>query len=492
MTFLKTTATALAFSGYASGVIGQGVSQLEAEIMSFMAASETEVSWGSKIEYDGLVVFSDILLERFGKQIRIEEMRYNGSQIGLVDIMVRNGADGGDGFIRGDVIEMSGLEGFQPIFKLIGAGPVAPQATDVVVTCSESVGSFVILNLAFVADGDGLPASLPGAERILIKQIDQTEIITRSGDTCSTETQSNLAGVTVLAVDGARVTASSISLDRQRAATLLTADFRSDDLVRVSDVKLISAGGTLSARADRVSFSAGFDDDLLSMIENVQNAAIGTRDNGAILAKALLTDAHVNLEIAGLEIDVRAFFPDHMIEPLGLDYVNLITGGFGFNLSAKDAVVRTAARVGLPGLIETSLEVSLGLPASLEAKLPGFIAARLPIPEVLLDVTVHKVAFAYRDEGIGDVASTVSGLRPEEHVIQAAGAIKERFGSRLPDVIMSSLDGIASTVSDVMISGGTILIAPEAPLTVMSIAMQSVMAPEGLVDAMRIIVSKGD
>jgi len=104
------------------------------------------------------------------------------------------------------------------------------------------------------------------------------------------------------------------------------------------------------------------------------------------------------------------------------------------------------------------------------------------VPSAILDVSIHELELAYKDEGFGDIVRATSGMMPSEHLDKAYALVKVRLDDKLPDFVRLKLDGVAQVFSDLLSGGGRVAMKPKAPMTVMSIVMQGMMGADALAE----------
>jgi len=451
------------------------------ELQHYMRAAGLSISWGEVGSLGTQSIYlSDVTIKADDWEITTDRLIHSGREIDLMAVVITGGA--GDGDITADRIALSDIKAFGGIVRLLDGDtwnrPTTAPISDCAAEEPKTQRSLFAQNLSLTGDRDALPEGFLEAERITFGLMDITEEGLKDGALCTLEETMRTSDVNIFAADGARAsigagvyqTSYSYNLDEGAAGD----DQVVRDLIQLKDIAVINAEGAVSAQLELFTSDTAMDGAIMDVTLSAEASDIVDP-----LSRAT---ASQDFSFEGIAIDVEGFFPAYMIEALSLEDTPYIAGDAHFSARTAKGDVTVAMDMNLPGLGEMLGKAHIGLPASLEVTLPGFIADKLPVPSAILDVSIHELELAYKDEGIGEIIRATSGMMPSEHLDKAYALVKVRLDDKLPDFVKTKLDGGAQVFSDLLSGGGRVAMKPEAPMTVMSIVMQGMMGADKLAE----------
>jgi hypothetical protein len=473
----------------------------------FMQDSGTKISWDRMEDGTfGQTKFFNVKIERYGKSMKIKEMKTDGFSAILIDFSAKT-LFGGDGTVTADSIVMTDLGGFWQVFQSIGATANVPEDSltepwfDPELVPDEHfepicgglnadgviLRRVTVINMAMNGDPDAMPIDIPGVEQIKFQKMEEVFKMQRTGDICNYDTDMKLTDVEVRAVDGAAGRMSSAQISERNEADLVNAEGSGAKSVLLNDLTVANAEGIVSARTKKVLYSSVIDFEMDQLVCDILYFH-DDLDSVKLLNHANSSKSGQNITIEGIEISVPEFFPDYMIETLGLQDLGMVSGDITMRGSVDNGIVTANSDISIPGLLLGSLNAKFALPKNLDVTLPGFIADKLPIPGEVLDVKIHQFDITYEDQGAGEIVETMTGMSPADHVSTAFDLAMVRVEDKIPAFVAAKIAASGQTFVELIQKGGSISIAPDEPVTVMSLAMQGMMDPDGLAKNMGVTV----
>lgn len=468
-------------------------------VVNYLESVGAEMRWDSRIEASGITVLKGVEIRRYGKLIKVDDLRTNGLQ--LTGVNFKASREAGGGVVSAGSLEMSDPRALMKIFSYVQAVPFPDDEEDTNLIASNipdshfgeecsvaaadglSGYSWSAGNVRIVGDTNALPEVLSGPEEIRIQSIHEDLNFSMTDETCRSQESMQFNGVDVIAIDGARANILSGLSQTVFNESLSDESYEVQESLKLDRLTVSNSQGVISASADSLKYSRISDDDMNVLLCDIlwPHADMSSTD---MLLRALSTQSGGRIEVEGAWMSVPEFLPPYLIEAMGLQDSDEISGDVKLEGTLSNGLINTTSVISFPDLIQGELKAKFSLPETLDVKLPGFIAGKLPIPGELLDMKVHELSFSYIDQGIGEIVATTTGLSPAQHVSANLELLEVRLRSKLPEFIASKLNDARQVFVDVIEKGGSISVKPESAQTVMSIAMQGMMNPDGLTDNM--------
>lgn len=451
------------------------------ELQHYMRAAGLSISWGEVGSLGTQSVYlSDVTIKADDWEIKTDRLIHSGREIDLMSVLITGGA--GDGDITVDRIALSDIQALGGIVRLLDGDSRYRPSTEPIESCvaqgSSDERSIFLQNVNVTGDRDAMPEGLLEAERITFGLMEITEESLKEGPSCTLTETMRTSDMTVFAADGARIVIGAGVYQTgyifDSATGMAGDDVVSRDRLQLKDIAISNADGAVSAQLGLLTSETVMDGAIMDVTLS--------QEASDIVDPLSRSNASQTLSLEGIAIDVEGFFPSYLIEVLSLEDKDFISGDAHFAVAAAEGDVTVDMDMNLPGLGEMLGKAHIGLPASMDVTLPGFIADKLPVPSAILDVRIHALEVAYEDDGIGEVIRSTTGMLPAEHLEKNYALAKARLDDKLPEFVGTKLDAAAEVFSDLLRGGGRVLMKPAAPMTVMSIVMQGMMGADKLAE----------
>lgn len=472
-------------------------------MLSYLDRIGAEISWSQRIEATNMTIFKEVEIIRYGKRITVKDLRTDGSMVSLDSVGVKH-LDGGDGLIFIQSLDLDDKLAFMEVFDHVDAAPYSgepnaqghDQTSEVIADtdipdehfgsdCGDLQGDGELTygwsarSVRLIGDMDSLPEMMTRSEEVRFGTIREVSVIERRGEECVSSTHMAFSGMDIVAIDGARASITSGSVSSKSSSNMSYDDHEGETLIILNQASLANADAVVSASIGSIHHHRVVDEDMSVLLCELIWPH-GEMSSAKMLERTLNTASSGQLKASGIWISVPYFLPPYMIDIMGLQSLEEVTGDVSIEGSLEGGIANLTSNIDLPGLVEGGLLAKFSLPTTLEVTLPGFIADKLPIPGELLDMKVHEFSFSLNDQGIGGVISAMTGLKPSEHVDKHMDLLQARVEAKLPSFVVEKITEARGVLVDLVEKGGKVSMTPVEPQTIMSIAMQSMMNPGGL------------
>lgn len=338
-----------------------------------------------------------------------------------------------------------------------------------------------LLNLRMTGDIDAMPVDIDGAEKITASTVNAKKRYFRDGEQCQVDTEMSAPDLIIHSIDGDRLLFQNVEAGLEVSVNEI--ELSSDQKTRFSADRslLIHKDNSASVRSGALDIAWWSDENWSNFICAVDAGDIG---------KSTFTDAFsmskagVSVEIENLFIDVEAFVPDYLREALALGDTDQIDGDIRFEMSLADGQGQGDIDIQIPQFLTLVASAQMGFPAGEGSSLPAFISAKVPVPSEILDVEISHLDVSYSDHGFGKLVEAVTGETPKNHFMKIRDLSLVRLESKIPEFLVSKVRESGVFFEDFLEFGGEARIAPEKPVTIMSLVMQGVLSPDKLADTL--------
>lgn len=528
------TLNKLALIGLLGSALPAGATGFEpAEIQSYGALIDAEISWSGRVDLEGLTTLSGVLLRRAGRVIEVEKMSlFENGEILLQDVVSRRiVGQGGD--IRASSVRLSHLSALDPFLNRIGATAeeltgdfermsydylpedvleelgkssvfYQHECSDIPAQRPASYG-YSASGVELRGDRSALPAALQIGERITIDAFEDRYIEERSAgeiaDRCTVNNALRIEGASIIAVDGAHLDVELITLGETEVLSLFemsdysvgqeelfnrdVQDLEAEEsglLVELRNIGLFDDAGFSSASLEKAfaygSWNGFYGTFQCSVLTGFANDGVALMESSEMVSDLSAGRFDWQVGLSGLHVDTKSFFPAYLLTALGLENTPSLSAKGASRISLEDGRFSGELALNSVELADLTLSLEGELPSSAET-FPGFISEKLPVPSSLLSTKLSNLDVSWRDGGVGEIVSTVTGLSPAEHSNVATGLTLARLPD-LPPFVEAKLNAGRKGLEEFISEGGRLTLAPDTAMTIATLGFQIMMAPEGL------------
>jgi hypothetical protein len=449
---------------------------------------------------EGATVINGFSFERFMNRFSADRLVMEGDSYILENVRITQ-EKGGDGIIHADRMVLDGADSIWALYTLGGFMPSRDETgaplfaeTDEEYetyfnnqdsecgglqgqgTTSRRLG---IEGFYMGGDLDGMPLGLSYGEGFSAQGVQAYFDYGIKDDICDVKVDVRLDKPLVTSISADTLEASSGTLTWTGSVNMTDGYGTTGQSYTLEDVVLTSSAGTKSLGVGRFAYNIeqnvkwasftcivlmGFD--VFPRIDFEEAFSEGRHD--------------LSFDMSGIEIDVANFFPADMIRDLGLEDIDTISGHMTANSVLADGRNALGIDVELPGIVDLDITANLDFPKERSAVLPPMLSDKIPVPSEIMQLEIRRLEATFADQGIGRIVESYAGQRPAAILDNVYAFYSPTIAGKVPGFLVGKIDTMAASMSDFIAKGGTFRIAPEQPVSVVNLAMQSLMNPAGI------------